>query len=292
METRKKVKKLVGGIVIAAVFILLLLVFVVPSIHFIQQGERGVVRRMGVDVATLEPGPHFRLWITNDILRYSILVRDVDISFQAHTLDAQTVTGNVTVQYQLMGARVRDVASQFGTIDELAARLYPVLMQETQNVFAMKSAMDLVQQRANLGPEIWERLIRFSEQFHVIITNVALENVGFSPDFERAIDRVAVADQELLRAQLDVQRDLAYAQRDLEITRIQGEEMVAMAEAEARALRELQAVWDDLTPTVREVMLRQQAIDRWDGALPRVIAGDGDTFPLILDTLLGDDDDD
>ncbi|MCL2226852.1 MAG: SPFH domain-containing protein [Oscillospiraceae bacterium] len=291
----KKVQK--GMKFTLVVFIIaLLLVLMVPSLRIVQQEHVAVVRRLGVAHEVLYPGAHLRFWFLDSLERFDVTIQDSEMYFSAHSTDAQNVFGQVSIQYRINVENTMDIIRQFATMRQLQDRLYPALLQETQNVFAMKNAMDLVQQRANLGPEIWNRLMPIASQFHVTITNVALENMSFSEEFERAIDRVAVADQELRRSELDAARDLVYANRDLEVTRISGQElvvqaeaeaaaMIVQAEAEAQALIILQNVWDDLTPSVREVMLRQQAIDTWNGVLPRVV---GEGFDLILGDILGD----
>jgi regulator of protease activity HflC (stomatin/prohibitin superfamily) len=279
---------------IAVAVFAIIVIFVFPSLRIIQQEEVAVVRRLGVAHEVLSPGIHLRWWFIDTLERYNVTVQDSDMLFSAHSTDAQNVFGQVSIQYRINIGNTMDIIREFGSMASLQARLHPALLQETQNVFAMKPAMDLVQQRANLGPEIWNRLSLIAAPFHVTITNVALENMSFSDEFERAIDRVAVADQELRRSELDAQRDLVYAQRDLDVTRIVGQERLISAQAEADALLInaraeadalliLQSVWGDLTPAVREVMLRQQAIDAWNGVLPRVV---GDGFDLILGDII------
>ncbi|MCL2200553.1 MAG: SPFH domain-containing protein [Oscillospiraceae bacterium] len=270
------------SLIIGAVLVVLAGILILPSLRIVQQEHVAVVRRLGVAHEVLYPGIHMRFWFIDELERFNVTIQDSSMQFSAHSTDAQNVFGQVSIQYRINIQNTMNIIREFGTMSQLQAMLYPALLQETQNVFAMKPAMDLVQQRANLGPEIWQNLTPIAAQFHVTITNVALEDMSFSDEFERAIDRVAVADQELRRSELDAARDLVYANRDLEVTRIAGQELILQAEAEAQALQILQDVWGDLTPAVREVMLRQQAIDRWDGVLPRVV---GEGFDLILGDL-------
>jgi regulator of protease activity HflC (stomatin/prohibitin superfamily) len=185
---------------------------------------------------------------------------------------------------------VQLIAREFGTLEDLESMLESAFLHEVQNVFALKPAMELVEHRAGLSGEIWDRLRPLQYSFHIQITNVALEGMEFSQAFREAVDQRIVADKRLRQAELDAQRDLVNAQRDLDVTRLQGQEIIVMAEADAESIRIRLEAWDDLVPEIRDIMLRQLAIESWDGTLPRVVVSGGDDreFSLILDSIIYD----
>jgi regulator of protease activity HflC (stomatin/prohibitin superfamily) len=261
------------SIVISLIIIVVAALLIFPSIIFVRTEQAVVIRRLGVLSHTLEPGPRFAFWLIDNQIRYDLRVREADLDFSAHSTDAQAVRGQVSIQYQLIPTAVLDVAEHFGAIDRLETRLHAVLLQETQNVFATKSAMELVQERATLPLEIRTRLDSVAPQFHVQITNVALEGMSFSPAFEQSIEQVAIADQALRQSELDAARDMVYAQRALEVSRLEAEAILVQVRADAEALAIMQDAWGDLGAEVREIMLRQLTIERWDGSLPEVIGG-------------------
>jgi len=169
----------------------------------------------------------------------------------------------------------------------MEARLHAMLLQETQNVFASKSAMELVEQRATLSQQIWDRLRTLQSAFHITITNVAIEGLAFSAAFEGAVEQRAIADQQRRQAELDAERAMVHARRALEVSRLEAEAVLVGVRADAEALSIMQAAWGDLGSEVREIMLRQMAVEKWNGVLPKVIGG-GD-FGLILNDLLAID---
>ena len=273
------------AIVISSIALLLAFIFILPSILFVRTEEAVVIRRLGALSHDLSPGPSFAFWPIDNRIRYDLRIQEADLDFSAHSTDAQAVRGKVSVQYQLIPAAVMDIAEQFGSTSNLESRLHAVLLQEVQNVFAMKSAMELVQQRAALPMEIRTRLEAVAPQFHVRITNVALEGMSFSPTFEQAIEQVAIADQALRQSNLDAERDMVYARRALEVSRLEAQAVLVQVEADARALAIMQEAWGELGSEVREIMLRQQTIERWNGVLPRVVGGDGD-MGFIIDGIM------
>jgi len=280
MDNKQK-SLLTTVIVIAGILFVLVAFVIVPSIRIVPQGEVFAVRRFGVVEESLQPGLHFRLAFMHTVDSYDVLVRAETVTFAAHTTDAQSVRGYVTVQYRIDHHRIVDIAHEYGPMSLLVSRLQEVFLYETQNVFATKSAMDLVQQRALLAPEIRSRLENIAEQYFITIVMVTLEELAFSEDFERSIEMVAIANQERLRAEEEAARDMILAQRDLDVAELQADQVVVHAKADAEALRIMQEAWGDLGFEVRDVMLRQLAITAWDGVLPQVIGGSD--FSLILD---------
>ena len=47
-----------------------------------------------------------------------------------------------------------------------------------------------------------------------------------------------------------------------------------MAEAEAEALAIMNDAWNSLSAEVKEVIIKEMAIEKWDGKLPETMVGD------------------
>ena len=283
-------------IISASVLALVGLITFFTSINIIREGEIGVVRRIGVVTETLTPGGwNMRFSWIHDIERYDIRVREADLRFVANSSDAQIVEGQVAVHYRVNPVFVISIVQEYGPLEVMEARLHAMLLQETQNVFALKTAMQLVEGRANLGPEIQARLSeRVQGQFYVLIDNVALEGMTFSHTFNQAVEARVVTDQQLMQSRLEAQRDIVYAERDRDRAQLEAEAMIHRAKGEAEAAIErargeaaafilMQEAWGALPPELRaQMLLQQMAIEAWDGVLPRVVGGSD--FGLILDS--------
>jgi len=87
--------------------------------------------------------------------------------------------------------------------------------------------------------------------------------------------------QDRLRAEEVAAQRIIYAENALEISEFEAAQVIVHANADADALKIMIEAWGDLGSEVREIMLRQQAINAWDGILPTVIGGSD--FSLILD---------
>jgi len=269
------IKKIRNMMVLVAVVILAGFI-IIPSVFTVQTGEVVAVRRFGVVREAVHPGIHFRLWGIHTRERFDVRVREVDINFATYSVDAQSVQGQVSIQYQLNPHAVITVTEEFGRLDMLESRLHAMLLQEIQNVFALSPAMQLVENRAYLSHDIRVRLNGIADQFHVSITAVALEHLQFSTAFEYAVEQRLIAEQERDRA-------LVFANQQLEVARLEAQAVTVRARADAEALEIMQQAWGDLGEAVRDIMLRQLAIESWDGVLPQVVADSN--FSLILDSM-------
>ncbi|MCL2198591.1 MAG: SPFH domain-containing protein [Defluviitaleaceae bacterium] len=261
---------------IIVVIIATAIAIVLPSLHMIRTEEAAVVRVWGVVDRVLQPGLNFVFWIPNEVQRFDLQVREQSFAFSAYSVDAQNINGYVTVLYQLTDARsAMQVAEQFGSMHNLESRMDGVFLEEIQNVFARKSAMEIVAQRAFLSQEIHQNLTRpeITGQFHVRIHTVSVESIVFSAAFEQAVENRMITEQAMMQAEFERERALVIANQQLEVARLESEAVIVAAQADARALSIMQDAWGDLGTEVREIMLRQQMINSWDGVMPRVVAG-------------------
>jgi regulator of protease activity HflC (stomatin/prohibitin superfamily) len=284
MKSSTKIASLGIGTITIILALIIAAVTAFSSINIIQDGTVGVVRRFGEIQETITPGGwNMRLSWIHDVEIFDVRVQEVDLRVNAYSIDAQNIRGHVSIQYRINPGAVEQIARQFGAVHVLEGMLHAMLLQEVQNVFALKTAMELVEQRAVLSGEIWDRLRLLQDNFHVTITNVALEDLTFTQAFRDAVDQRVVADQRLMQAQIDAETARVQAQLALDVARLEAEAVLVAARVDAEALQIMQEAWGDLGSEVREIMLRQLAIEAWDGVLPQVISG-GDGFSLILDS--------
>jgi len=283
-----------SGIAIAIAAVVLAAIIILPSFRVVRTEEAAVVRRWGVVDRTLPPGINFVFWIPNTVDYFDLQVREQNFRFSAYSVDAQNVSGYVTVLYRMNQQDAMLVAEQFGSIQQLERMMDGVLLQEIQNVFALKSAMDIVEQRAIISHEIHDRLRTVTSQFHITVTMVSVESIDFSRAFELAVEQRMIAEQDMMQAEFERERALIIANQQLDVqtleaeavvvrARADAESIVLQAAAEAEALQVMRAMWQGLPEEIRDVMLRQMFFDSWDGSLPTVL--NNENMSLIMDGL-------
>ena len=252
------------------------------SVNIIQDGTVGVVRRFGQITETITPGGwNVRLSWIHDVEIFDIRTREATMQFNAYSVDAQNIRGQMSIQYRLNPGTVQSVAREFGTLEQLESMIHAMFNQQILNTIASRTATYLIEQMYLVEGEVHGRILPHEANFHITVTNIALEGLQFSDAFRTAVDQRIVAREHQEQTRIEVETERLRADLALEVARLEGEAVVVAAEADARAIQVMLEVWDDLTTDVRDIMLRQLAIEVWDGQLPNVI-GSGD-FSFILD---------
>lgn len=97
------------------------------------------------------------------------------------------------------------------------------------------------------------------EKYGISVLDVSITDFSFSAEFNKAIEAVQIANQEV-----------AKAKQQLEQAKIDAEKKIAQAEGAAQAQRLQQQ-------TLTQELLEQQWIEKWDGKLP-TYTGNGANF--------------
>lgn len=265
-KLQKRTFKAIAAVL--AVAMLIGLILVPFSFHTVDTGEIAVVKYLGEAKGIRTAGTYFDLWIVNAYQLYDAKVQNVDIDTVAYSSDAQTMNIQMTLQYQIMGDKVLDIASQYGSLEILQNRIQSIATEKTKAVLSAHKAMDIISDRASMSPAV-EAAIKnaIGDEFYVNVTAVVLTNIDFSDAFELAVEEKMVAEQKQLKAEYENQTTVAQAEAAAKAKLI-------TAEAEAKA-NEL------LERSLTDAILRQMYIEKWDGKLPNVVSGE-DAMSFIL----------
>lgn len=257
-----KKEKTTATICIVIALVLALGVATVPmSFHTVDAGEVAVVKYLGKAKDVRTAGTHFDLWLTNTYQVYDAKVQNVEITTAAYSSDAQTMSIQLTLQYQIMAESVIEIANQYGSLEILENRIQSIAIEKTKAVLSAYKAMDIIANRAAMSPAVEEAIIEaIGEEYFVNVTAVVLTNIDFSDAFEQAVEEKMIAEQQLLKAEYENETKVAQAQAQAEALLVE-----AQAEAEANAL---------LEQSLTDKILQQMYINKWDGKLPSVVAGE------------------
>jgi regulator of protease activity HflC (stomatin/prohibitin superfamily) len=200
----------------------------------------------------------------------------------------------MTVQYQVDKSHVKDIATTYRSLEALESRINSVVIERTKSVLSRYNADSIISDRASVSAEVATVVEEASGvQYFIDITNVALTNIDFSDAYEASVEQSMIAKQEVEKAKAEAEKLLVEAQNKVAIAEAEANAKKAAAngeaeatkiaaEAEAQALATIQAAWDAIAPEVKEIMLREMAIEKWDGKLPDTMVGSD-----FLEQLLG-----
>lgn len=275
------------------IVILVIVIFAVSSVSncfvTVQAGHVGVVRRFGaVQEKSLREGLHFKLPFIEEVEMVDTRLAAASLSCNAASRDLQTVNTQVTVQFSLDGPSAPQVIQRVGNLEKISLSLIePAIQESVKAVTAKFTAEELVTKREAVKVDIQNTLSNFlkislggKDLPEVIrISNVAITEFRFSPEFERAIELKVKAEQEALQARNEKLRRVTQAEAAAAEQEIQARAQAFKIEAESVARAEaIRREADALRGNPELIQLR--AIERWDGTLPRM-TGAGGVVPFL-----------
>ena len=264
-QTKDKVALYLG---IAALVILLVVPF---SIQTINTGEIAVVKVWGKAQHTKEAGTHFDFWVGKEYVRYDTKIRQIDSKTMAYSQDAQTMDIELTIQYRIQTDKVLNINEEFGSLSMLESRITSVCEERTKATMSSMQAMQIIESRDSLSAKVIENISEVTDTYHVQIVNVLIVNIDFSEAFEQAVENKMISEQQQLQAEYEAKKAETEAKGKLEVAKLEAE--AQLAKAEAKALKIMQDAWDSITPEVQQAILKEMAIESWDGHLPETMVG-------------------
>lgn len=260
---------------IALTIVLTLVLLVVPfSFHTVDVSEVAVVRQLGLIKHTREAGTYFDFWVMNSYTKYDLKVKEITLEDMAYSSDAQQMTLDIKVQYQITPDKVKEIAKNYGSIDVLEARITPVIRDRVKAVLSSKTAMQIIETRESLSADAEIAVeAALGDNYFLSVASVSITNIDFSDQFEAAVEDKMIAEQNQLKAQYENETKVAKAQAEADAKIIAAE-----AEAKANELKE---------KSLTDKILQDKYLNKWDGKLPSVVAGENGN--LMIPTNYGEE---
>ena len=259
-SVRDIIRRTFGGRVSAALGAIAAVFLAVNSFTVIGAGERGVVfsKFGGVQPGVRGEGLQPKIPFIHSIIPLDVKIHKSETDASASSKDLQTVASRIALNYHIDPSNAWKIYQEVGMSYE--ERLIDPLVQESvKATSAQFTAEELITRRAEVSNQIKEMLSARLMPRNVIVDEFNIVDFNFSNVFNSAIEDKQRAEQEALKAQ-----------RDLERIKIEAEQKITAAQAEAESQR-LQR------ETITDSLLQLRAIEKWDGRLPQV-AGAGVPF--------------
>jgi len=171
------------------------------SIYTVQGGHRAIIfnRLTGMKDNVYDEGLNFNIpWFERPII-YDIRTRPCNLQTLTGSKDLQMVTIAIRVLHKPKPNKLVWMYQFLGTnYDE---RILPSLMNEcAKAVVAKYNANELLTKREQVSADISRELSRRADQFNVVMEDVAITHLSFSPEYARAVEAKQVAQQDAERA--------------------------------------------------------------------------------------------
>jgi regulator of protease activity HflC (stomatin/prohibitin superfamily) len=237
--------------------------FFMGSYFVIDAGERGVVLRFGAVNRVVAEGIHFKVPFIEDIVRMSVRVQKSTTKTGAASHDLQIVHTTMVLNYGLEADKVGETYKTLGVNRDVAEKIInPSVEESFKAASARYTAEELISKREALKTEVRKYLRDRLAPFGITVIELSITDFQFSPEFNKAIESKQTAEQLALKAK-----------RDLDRIKVEAQQKIATAQAEAEALRIQRQVISGELIKLRQIEAQLKAIEKWDGKLPNVTGG-------------------
>lgn len=242
--------------------LLWLLLMLFGCFSTIKTGEIGIKTRFGKIIgSTTNEGIVFKLPF-EQIKKINIKVQkyENEEAFSTSTKDLQIVNNiKVAINYQIDGSRAVNLFKTVGTNYNTTV-LEPAIQETIKAVFSKYTAEEIVTKRSEISLDMNNTLDERVKEYGINSVAVSINNFDFSESYNQAIEKKAVAEQEVETSKNQLEK----AKIDAEKKKVE-----AQGEAEANTL---------LEQSLTDQIIAQQFIEKWNGQLPTTMTGDAIPF--------------
>jgi regulator of protease activity HflC (stomatin/prohibitin superfamily) len=174
----------------------------------------------------------------------------------------------MVLNYGLQPDKVGETYKTIGVNRDVSEKIInPSVEESFKAASARYTAEELISKREALKTEVRNYLRDRLAPFGITVIELSITDFQFSPEFNKAIESKQTAEQLALKAK-----------RDLDRIKVEAQQKIATAQAEAEALRIQRQVISAELIRLRQIEAQMKAIEKWDGKLPNVTGG---TVPFI-----------
>jgi regulator of protease activity HflC (stomatin/prohibitin superfamily) len=246
----------IGGLVVLVVGYLVLSINVVPP------GYVGVVVQLGqVQPSPLPPGAYFRPFLVQNVIDFETRVRPHNFrEIDAASREYQSVKLTGTLNFSIDAQQADDLYQRVGL--DFAGRVIDAAFSDTiKEIIPRFPVTEILAKREEIRGLTKEKISVSMGRYGIIVEDVYLTDISFSPEYTQAIEQKQVAQQAVERErevlnQKRIQADQAEADA-------KGQALAEIARAEGAATANRL-----LTESITPALIEYQRVQKWDGRMP------------------------
>lgn len=169
-------------------------------------------RMSGVGSTSYREGVHFMLpWLESPIV-FDVRARPHTMTSLTGSKDLQMVNISLRALCRPDSGKLPDIYRALG--HDFDEKVLPSIINEVlKSVVAQYNASQLILQRELVSRMIRQRLVQRAKDFNIMLDDVAITHLSFSPEYEKAIESKQVAQQQAERAKFLVLKALEEKKR-------------------------------------------------------------------------------
>ncbi len=236
--------------------------------HTVPSGSVGVQALWGAVQPDVLPEGLYWVYVGKSIIDMDARVQKKEVNSTASSKDLQVVTAVIALNYRIVSEKAPDLYQDIGVLQNVEKNIIaPVLQEAVKTATARYNAEELITKRSEVKESITNYVKQRLEQSNLYVTDLSIVDFQFAQQYQEAIERKQVAEQQALTAGNDLKRIEVEAKQ--QEARSLGKANALLIEAKAEAERQ-----ELLRKTITPDLVSWEAIQKWNGQLP-VVQGNG-----------------
>ena len=249
--------------------IVILLILLFGGFYTVSAGERAILTTFGKPSMEVRgEGLHFKIPIVQRAKIMEVRIQKIEANADSVSKDLQNLQTTIALNYHLSPEEVPKLYQEIGGAYKERI-INPAIQESVKAVTAKFTAEELITRRSEVRQKMQELLKQRLSEYFIVVDDFNIINFRFSEEFAEAIEAKVIAEQMKLKAE-----------RDLERIKVEKQQRIAQAEAEAEALRLQKLVITPDLIKLRQIEVQKLAIEvqleairKWTGILPQVTSG-------------------
>jgi len=265
-------------ILIGVILLIVIGVVASASVQIVDAGNRGVLlnwNAVNLDNPPLDEGLHFVTPFADSVVQLEVRTLKFIKATSAASKDLQTVSTEITVNYNPQPERVHHLYKEVG-LDYESRVISPTVEEVVKQVTANYNAEELITKRPQVKSDIEADISSRLNEFNIVTEIVSITDFQFSALFAQAIESKVEAEQKAFKAENDLKRIEVEARQHAAQAEGIAAANIAQANGEASAIKIINEALAS-NPQYLEWLKTQQ----WDGKLPLVVGEGGTPFISI-----------
>ena len=267
-----------GKLVIVIIIVLFLLIILFNCFSIVNEGYIGVKYRFGKIVQDdLTAGLNFHIPMVEEIVQVDIREQVYAVTTDAYTSDTQTVNElQLKVNYCYDSSMLSNIIRNIGVSNVETKLLVPNVQKIAKDAIGKVKAEQLVQSRADVTNEIQNSLTNILDDYGIVVTAFAIENLSFDSAFEESIQGKVIAEQDALKMENKTKEKEEEAKQVVIAAQAEADSVRIAAEAQADAIALIQNQLRN-SPNYIDYL----TVERWNGQLPQVVSDGVNPFVAL-----------
>ncbi|MBN2368807.1 prohibitin family protein, partial [Candidatus Woesearchaeota archaeon] len=155
----------------------------------------------------------------------------------------------------------------------------PAVKESVKVVMAQYNAEELITKREEVKNKIEQLISNRLETYGLVVTDLAITDLDFGVEFNKAIEEKVVAQQRALQSKYELDQVEYDTQKWVIEAKAEAEATLKRAEAEAKA-------YEMKRKQISDEIIRIEFINKWDGKMPQVMLSSDQEMLYSLDNII------